>query len=185
MNAKKNELRKRMKENLSKVSLSDLDNWNIALSKNLNKFLNDELVISENEVIGGFAPLLYEPVWFLSLTKKVRMAFPAFKERMFFKISSIEDLEVNADFGVDILGPKESAEKILPKMILVPGLGFSQNGERLGRGKGFYDRYLECFNGVKIGLCFECQMNLQVPVETHDQKMNFIITEKNIYRIRS
>jgi 5-formyltetrahydrofolate cyclo-ligase len=104
---------------------------------------------------------------------------------MFFKISSIEDLEVNADFGVDILGPKESAEKILPKMILVPGLGFSQNGERLGRGKGFYDRYLECFNGVKIGLCFECQMNLQVPVETHDQKMNFIITEKNIYRIRS
>jgi 5-formyltetrahydrofolate cyclo-ligase len=175
--------RQKAKAILSKVSSDDFLKWNQSISKNLSIFLRDENLV--NKVIGGFAPIIHEPVWSMDLTKDVLLAFPAFKSEMIFKLSSFENLEMRSDFGVAILGPKEDAKVALPDVILVPGLSFTQKGERLGRGKGFYDRYLESFNGVKIGLCYECQVNLEISTEAHDQKMNIIITEKNIYRIRS
>lgn len=176
----KHELRKRMKEVLSRISSSEFDKWNISLSKNLSKFLSDDLGISENDVVGGFAPIQREPLWMPGV--KANLAFPAYKEKMLFKISAYESLVKQMDFGVEILSPAKEAMKVVPKILLIPGLGFSLDGKRLGRGKGFYDRYLEKFTGVKIGLCFECQLSEVVPVDIHDQKMNFIVTEKNIYR---
>jgi 5-formyltetrahydrofolate cyclo-ligase len=179
----KQEQRQNAKAILSKVSSVDFFKWNQSISKNLNSFLRDENLV--NKVIGGFAPIMQEPVWSMDLTQDMKLAFPAFKSEMIFKLSSFENLEMRSDFGVNIFGPKLDAKVALPDVILVPGLSFNQKGERLGRGKGFYDRYLESFNGVKIGLCYECQMSLEISTEAHDQKMNFIITEKNIYRIRS
>lgn len=178
----KHELRKRMKEILSRISSSDFDNWNHSLSENLTKLFKNEIVISENAVIGGFAPIQREPIWMMGAGKKT-LAFPAFEKEMLFKISSFETLEKRRDFGVDILSPKPTAIVVVPEVLLIPGLSFSKKGERLGRGKGFYDRYLETFNGIKVGLCFECQLQDEIPVETHDKKMNFIVTERNIYRI--
>lgn len=177
------ELRKKAKALLSKISSSDFDKWNNSLSEHFINFLRNEN--SENKVIGGFAPILHEPVWSLELTSKARMAFPSFDEQMLFKFASFEDLEKRTDFGVEILGPEEKAEEVVPDILLVPGLSFSLKGERLGRGKGFYDRYLERFKGIKVGICYECQICKELPTEAHDQKVNFIITEKNIYRIRS
>lgn len=177
------ELRKKAKALLSKISSSDFDKWNNSLSKHFINFLRNEN--SENKIIGGFAPILHEPVWSLDLTSKSRTAFPSFDRQMLFRFASFEELEKRTDFGVEILGPKEKAEEVVPDVLLVPGLGFSLKGERLGRGKGFYDRYLESFKGIKVGICYECQISTELPTEAHDQKVNFIITEKNIYRIRS
>ncbi len=172
-----------MKEILSKIFPSDFDNWSSSLSKNLNQFLSDDLVIQHSEIVGGFAPIKGEPNWMHQIALQQKLAFPAFEEKMLFKISDFNQLEKNTDFGVEILAPKKDAEVVLPKILLIPGLGFSLNGERLGRGKGFYDCYLESYLGIKIGLCFEVQLSSHIPVESHDQKMNFIVTEKNIYRI--
>lgn len=179
----KQEQRQNAKAVLSKVSSVDFFKWNESISKNLITFLRDSN--SEGKVIGGFAPILHEPVWLNDLTKGVLLAFPVFETQMLFKLSRFEDLETRTDFGVNILGPKVDAKAVVPDIVLVPGLSFTLKGERLGRGKGFYDRYLKDFNGVKVGLCFECQLSTELETEIHDQKMNFIITEKNIYRIRS
>lgn len=63
-------------------------------------------------------------------------------------------------------------------VMLIPGLGFSAQGERLGRGKGFYDRYLNNYKGFKIGVCFDCQMSeTSLPTDSWDIKMDYIITE--------
>lgn len=179
----KNEQRKNAKILLATISGSNFDIWNISLSKNLGKLLRDE--DSKKKVIGGYAPILHEPVWSIDLTADVRLAFPSFEEKMFFKLSSFDDLEKRTDFGVEILGPNTEAKKVVPDILLVPGLSFTREGKRLGRGKGFYDRYLENFRGIKIGICYECQMVLDIKTDAHDQKMDFIVTEKNIYRIRS
>jgi len=179
----KTELRQKVKATLSKVPSSDFLKWNISLSKNLSSFLRHEN--SENKVIGGYAPLLQEPVWSLDLARNAKLAFPSFNHEMIFKLSGFDCLEKRFDFGVEILGPCEQAEVVIPDILLVPGLSFSDVGERLGRGKGYYDRYLASFNGVRIGLCYECQMSSEIKTEVHDQKMNFIVTEENIYRIRS
>ncbi len=69
--------------------------------------------------------------------------------------------------------------------VLVPGLGFSAYGERLGRGKGFYDQYLSNFKGLKIGVCFDCQWtDDHLPVDSWDIKMDIIITESKCLEIK-
>lgn len=67
---------------------------------------------------------------------------------------------------------------IEPDWFFVPGLAFDLNGGRLGRGKGFYDRYLEGKDGARIGLCWSEQIVDKIPMEGHDSSMDFIITEK-------
>lgn len=65
-----------------------------------------------------------------------------------------------------------------PEWVLVPGVGFDLSGARLGRGKGFYDRYLEGKNVLTIGLAWTEQLVEKIPVEPHDAHMDFIITEE-------
>lgn len=70
-----------------------------------------------------------------------------------------------------------------PKWFLVPGVGFSEQGQRLGRGKGFYDRFLETHEGIKIGLAWSGQIKEDIPVESHDCHMDFIVTEKFCWNV--
>lgn len=60
---------------------------------------------------------------------------------------------------------------------LVPGLAFDRNGGRLGRGRGYYDRFLQNWNGIKVGVCWSHSLVSEVPMEEHDVKMDWIATE--------
>ena len=64
-----------------------------------------------------------------------------------------------------------------PALWLVPGIAFTRTGRRLGRGGGFYDRLLEGSSGVKIGVCFDCQLAESLPVTRQDITMDYILTE--------
>jgi 5-formyltetrahydrofolate cyclo-ligase len=69
---------------------------------------------------------------------------------------------------------------------IVPGSVFDRFGGRLGYGGGYYDRFLatDAPRAVRIGVAFEMQMVERVPVEAHDQFMDFVVTEKNLYDCR-
>jgi 5-formyltetrahydrofolate cyclo-ligase len=67
--------------------------------------------------------------------------------------------------------------------ILVPGVAFDESGHRMGRGRGFYDRYLSQFNGKKIGVCFDIQVLPLVPRDPHDVRMDVIITDERVLQI--
>lgn len=69
-----------------------------------------------------------------------------------------------------------------PGVLVVPGLAFTKDGARLGRGKGFYDRYLERHDVFKIGVCQERQIFETIETEEHDALMDVVITEENIYK---
>lgn len=67
---------------------------------------------------------------------------------------------------------------------VVPGLGFSPAGDRLGFGAGFYDRWLcEHLEMVKIGLGFDFQIVPEIPVAAHDVRMDLVVTESRLDRI--
>jgi 5-formyltetrahydrofolate cyclo-ligase len=66
--------------------------------------------------------------------------------------------------------------------IIVPGLSFSKDGKRLGRGMGFYDRFLEKITAPKIGICFEFQMKENIPQDSWDQNVDMVVTEKGVYK---
>lgn len=62
-------------------------------------------------------------------------------------------------------------------IVFVPGLAFDKTGGRLGRGAGYFDRYLaKTKKSVTIGLAYKEQLVPRVPVEKHDVRLNFIIT---------
>ena len=60
--------------------------------------------------------------------------------------------------------------------VLVPGVGFDLNGRRLGRGKGFYDRWLADHHGTMCGVAFDQQVVGEVPIEPHDIRLSCILT---------
>ncbi len=68
-------------------------------------------------------------------------------------------------------------------LALIPGIAFDPNGNRIGFGKGYFDRFLKTADvPTKIGIAFECQMIDELPHEATDIPMDYIITEKRIYR---
>ena len=60
-------------------------------------------------------------------------------------------------------------------LILVPGVAFDKSGNRLGRGKGYYDKVLKQTGACKVGVCFDFQLVERVPVEPHDVKMDRVV----------
>jgi len=62
-------------------------------------------------------------------------------------------------------------------LIVVPGIAFDTQGNRLGRGGGFYDRLLPCYTAARIGICFDFQCLEKIETEPHDCKMNYLVTE--------
>ncbi len=69
-------------------------------------------------------------------------------------------------------------------LVIVPGLGFSSAGARIGRGMGFYDRFLSQpdFIGRSCGLAFEEQVLPELPVLDHDVPLSMLITEQGVRR---
>jgi 5-formyltetrahydrofolate cyclo-ligase len=132
-----------------------------------------------------FAPLPDEPdVWpvlELSLALGVNCALPFFDaEKKTYGAKAIKKLAtdiVTGKFGVR--EPAAScAEIALDKfdLVLVPGMAFDLHGNRLGRGRGFYDRLLEEVSGIKCGVGYDFQLLEKIPAEPHDAKVDFILT---------
>lgn len=61
--------------------------------------------------------------------------------------------------------------------MLVPGVAFTANGARMGRGKGFYDKYMSQsgFRAFKIGVCYSEQLVPEIPLEPHDVRMDVVL----------
>ena len=110
------------------------------------------------------------------------------KQMLFIRIRSREDLTAKGSFG--IREPLfEETSVVLPEMIdlaVFPGLAFDREGRRLGYGGGYYDRAFAHASGVpKIAVCFSCQIFDQIPTEEYDLKVDKIVTENEIYAIKT
>jgi 5-formyltetrahydrofolate cyclo-ligase len=76
----------------------------------------------------------------------------------------------------------EAADLAKIDLVLVPGLAFDPQGHRLGRGGGFYDRFLARteLRATLVGICFEVQIAKEIPVETRDIPVEFLATETGL-----
>jgi len=99
----------------------------------------------------------------------------------------LDPLQVN-EFGM--LEPSLKGKIFLPNFMLVPLLAFDHNNNRLGYGKGFYDRFLNKFLKIKknittIGVAFSFQKYNKLPVSNLDKKLDYILTEKGLKKWKS
>lgn len=69
------------------------------------------------------------------------------------------------------------------ELMIIPAVAFDRRRNRLGRGKGFYDRLLATSRATKIGVGYEFQLMDELPAEEHDVAMDMVITQKTIIRM--
>ncbi|MDV0444610.1 putative protein YqgN [Methanimicrococcus sp. At1] len=97
---------------------------------------------------------------------------------MFF--SEIRDFSnfVPAAFGIPEPANPILAEPDENSLFVIPGVGFDKNGNRVGYGAGFYDKYLHCRSFMHlVGVCFEIQIADELPAEETDVSMDSVLTE--------
>ncbi len=104
-----------------------------------------------------------------------------------FELRALDELEPGMS---GIKEPKQSIRDVrdrrcLPAsigLVVVPGLAFDRSGARLGRGKGYYDRFLARLRPgtLSVALAFECQIFAEIPCEPYDKRVDMIITEDRV-----
>ncbi len=96
----------------------------------------------------------------------------------YFRVNDVSELE-DGEFGIKT--PAETSQEYSPKpsdVCIVPAMSYDKEGYRLGYGKGFYDRFLPKFLGVKIGFCYDDFISQKLPRGRFDVAVDTIITEK-------
>lgn len=78
----------------------------------------------------------------------------------------------------------ETIDPDVIEMIVVPAVAYDRRGNRLGRGKGFYDRLLKSTKAAKIGVGYDFQLLDSLPTEPHDVPMDMVITQRSTITIR-
>ncbi len=96
-----------------------------------------------------------------------------------------EDFEPGA-YGILEPIPKKCYEVSLRSLtgVFIPALAYDMNGVRLGRGKGYYDRVMSHFEGLKIGYVWDLQVQTEdLPRESHDLLVDLIVTESRVIEL--
>ena len=180
--------KKSSREALRKTLLEKRDNTSFDLmqiaSKEIQKKLKNIRQYREAKKIAAYYPIGSEVLTqdiiqeALSEGKKVHLPKIIGKEMEFRQISNFNDLEIGS---YDIMEPRQECLKSGSiDMILVPTVGISPVGVRLGYGYGFYDRFLAKNKSVTIALTLEKQIIRNIPREDHDILIDWIVTEDRI-----
>ncbi len=103
------------------------------------------------------------------------------RDMEFFCITSFDQTEKRT-FGVyePIFKRCERLCDFRNSVCILPGLGFDREGYRLGYGKGYYDRFLSSYKGLKIGICYEKCLFEELPRGYFDISADIVLTEKEI-----
>ena len=118
---------------------------------------------------------------------KRTLSFPVIQknsQELIFKKSLLNE---NFKLGkYDIPEPTNDNKKILPQLFFVPCLGFDLNGYRVGYGGGYYDKTFAKFKRLNlkfytVGFSFDDQKQKEIPRENFDYKLDFVLTEKQLY----
>tara|TARA_B110000971_G_C19882010_1_gene441177 strand:+ start:144 stop:698 length:555 start_codon:yes stop_codon:yes gene_type:complete len=119
--------------------------------------------------------------------KKFETSLPVILKKntmIFYKWNNKEILSVNK-FG--ILEPLKNGKNVVPKVMFLPLLAFDSSKNRLGYGKGYYDKFLNKYlkknrKIITIGVAFSFQKYHKLPTSKFDVKLNYILTEKGLLR---
>jgi len=117
--------------------------------------------------------------------KNFKIALPVIKAagKMSFKSWCYKDPLYVSKFGT--LEPLNTKKEIIPDLVMVPIAAYDNQLNRVGYGKGYYDRILQKINEIKkktifLGIAYSFQKYHKIPINNHDVKLDYIFTEKGI-----
>jgi len=93
------------------------------------------------------------------------------------RFTGMNNMIKGESFGIEEPVDNEFLLEDKIEIIIVPGVAFDNNNNRLGRGKAYYDKLLKKSQALKIGVCFDFQLLEQVPVDQYDVKLDMVISD--------
>jgi 5-formyltetrahydrofolate cyclo-ligase len=150
--------------------------------------------VARGTIVSGYMPIRSEidptPLLRKLAAKGARLALPTVMARgksLAFRAWSPDDRLLMGPLG--ILEPSPAATEIVPDIMLVPLAAFDCQGHRIGYGAGHYDFTLAHLRKVKavtsIGLAFAAQEIEAVPALSHDERLDYVLTETKVFDFRS
>ena len=150
--------------------------------------------IAPGAIVSAYSPIRGEidpaPLMRALGSHGARLALPAVLARgkaLAFRAWSPNDRLMLGPLG--ILEPSPAAAEVVPDILLVPLAAFDRLGHRIGYGAGHYDFTLAHFRKTKpvaaIGLAFAAQEIEAVPALQHDERLDFVLTETDVFDFRS
>ena len=147
------------------------------------KFINSTLFnsfdiflvyISVNDEVSTVEIIRY----LLEHNKKVAVPYCSGNKMTFYFIGSLDDL-IDGKFGIPSVDLSKSVkvENFCHTLCIVPGVSFDNNGNRLGYGGGYYDRFLSENKLTTLGLCYERCICENIPSESFDIKIDYVLSE--------
>jgi len=185
---KKDEQRKIFRKKRNSLSIN-----NFAASQILEKNIVDFKIFEKCKIIASFISTQSEiSTTFLNdfiLNNNKTLCLPVIDQnlnRLIFREYDAETKLIPGKFG--IMEPIKSNKELMPQIILTPCLAFDSMGFRLGYGGGYYDKtFLYLKNRkhkfISIAVAFDEQKASEVVHDIFDQKINYILTEKKLYKI--
>jgi 5-formyltetrahydrofolate cyclo-ligase len=170
------------KSRLRNLALKRRRRLKIALQKRMSRRIRDHiLALQLSGPVLMFSPLKGEPV-LTPLFGAMNVCLPRIAGKDLLIARFLPGQTIRHRFGMDM--PNQHCE-IVPrehiKTVLVPALLVDRNGNRLGFGGGYYDRFLaENPHCERIATVFSWQVVPRLPSESHDQQMDFILTEQGL-----
>ena len=179
----KQEIRKKYKSLRNEMSSQEVKEKSNQICQN---FISSNL-FQQAERIMAYAPLGNEvdirPVIEEGWRQQKRIVFPkVFGDTMrYFEISSFSQLKEGT---FHVMEPVETNPVDWEEaLVFVPGVAFDRQGNRMGYGKGYYDRFFEeKTDCVKVGVAYELQVANHLPTEENDLPMEYLVTEKGVWK---
>lgn len=186
----KNEIRKIALNNRKTLFPNDMENKSSLIIQN---FLNS-FSLQEIKVIHVFLPIIkHNEINTFPLIEYIKTNFPQIKiivPKVIENTNEMLALELTLDCDLieNKWGIPEPCKEIIYNpsqidLIILPLLGFDLLGNRVGYGKGFYDRFLtQCkTNIIKVGFCIDKPFTKITDIEDHDYKLDYVVTPENCY----
>ena len=163
----------------------------ICFNKKLFLLLSKKINFKDIEIVSSFFSInseirtndLNDYLW--SCGK--RLSFPVVKEKDKVLIFREQKKNQSLVFGnYNVPEPSKINDEVYPELIFVPCLAFDLKGYRLGYGGGYYDKTLYNFkkinhNYISVGFAYHDQQITKVPTNKYDYKLDFVLTEKQLY----
>jgi len=181
--AQKNAIRKQLRTLRNNLTTSEVENNSHHIQKNLE---THPTFLKATHILLYFSH--QKEVSTLELIKKwhtkKKIYLPVLKDDNLFEVGEYEREKLTINhYG--IAEPTHIEKNPTLNLIIVPGLGFDKSGNRIGMGKGYYDRFLLQKKGIeRIALCHDIQILDQIPKGPYDENVDEIITEKRVIRCK-
>jgi len=181
------EHKKQLRKEVSQIKKDFSPEFLLSLSVSILKQLEKEQAFIHASVIAFYHALPDEvrtidfiEKWY---TKKTILLPVIQNDEMYFLPYQGKEFLQTGTLGItEPVATEDVKKEYTIDLAIIPGMAFDINLNRMGRGKGYYDRFLSETTAHKIGICFDFQLYQSIPCEPFDIRMDTIITDKQIIR---